>query len=139
MDSTSVIYAKSILKERGLKQTSARVSVVSQIRNYSGAIPYHKLQKSIDIDRTTLYRTLNKLVEEGIVHKTKGKDDETYYALCGHECGSHGHSHQHIHFQCRICNKVSCEDLHNEISIALPKYIIENMEVNLQGVCPDCK
>lgn len=139
MEGASIEFAKSILKERGLKQTNARISAISNIYSYMGAMPYYTLHKSVGIERTTLYRTLNTLVEEAIVHKTKGKDNETYYALCGRECGSHGHSHQHIHFQCRICQKVTCENLNEKFSIGIPKYTIENVEINLQGVCPLCK
>lgn len=139
MEEASVNFAKSILKERGLKQTNARVSAISNIHSYTGAIPYYKLQKLIAIERTTLYRTLNKLVEEAIIHKTQGSDNETYYAIGGHECGPEGHLHRHIHFQCRVCQKVICENLKEEFSIVIPEYVIEKVEINLQGVCPSCK
>ncbi len=135
----SKTFAKNILRSRGLKQTSTRVALISNIHNYAAAMPYTALQKSLEADRTTIYRTLNTLMDECIIHKAKEKDNETYYAVCGNECTSHKHSHNHIHFQCTVCKKVTCETLINEIQLELAKHHIESVEINVNGVCDECR
>ncbi len=131
-------FAKELLKLRGLKQTSSRLQILSAIKEYNAAIPYSELQDTVIADRSTLYRTLNTLIDEGLIHKAKTEPNDTYYAMCGHECSSNSHSHQHLHFQCTICKRVTCEYLQDEIKIRLPNHQISSVEINAQGVCKLC-
>lgn len=138
MEDTASNFAKQLLISRGLKQTTSRISIIASIKSYEGAIPYSVLQDVVKADRSTLYRTLNILIDEGLIHKAKSTSQETYYAVCGKECSSKAHIHQHIHFQCKTCHKVSCEQLKEDIALSLPNHLIESIDITIQGVCRGC-
>jgi Fur family ferric uptake transcriptional regulator len=129
----------SLLRNRNLKATATRMDVLSVISNFDKAVSHTEIQNRLkDFDRVTLYRTLGALVENGIIHKAMADELETYYALCNNNCTSHHHNHKHIHFKCLQCNAVSCVSLADSISISLPGYIIERIEIEASGICKSC-
>ena len=132
-------YAKRILKNRSLKATPTRISLINLIHAYKTAMPFSKVQQQmVDTDRVTMYRTLNALLEKGIIHKAFSSQEDTYYALCGETCSSHSHLHDHIHFKCTACNAVTCQHLDNDIAISLPGFDIKGLSINAEGICPNC-
>jgi Fur family transcriptional regulator, ferric uptake regulator len=89
-------------------------------------------------DRVTTYRVLDRLLGEGLVHKTVGLDGVVRYAACK-TCSDHKHElHHHVHFNCEVCGQVTCLD--NVIpDFHLPrKYKVKDVNFTLQGTCPDC-
>jgi len=132
-------FAKDLLKSSGLKSTTTRVELINQIHNYGSAIPFALIQDQFkSTDRITLYRTIQTLEKKGLIHKAFVNKAQTYYALCDHQCTSGEHYHDHVHFQCTVCDIVSCEDLPNQIAIDLPNFQIEKINVHLTGVCKSC-
>lgn len=130
---------KSLLNARSLKATTTRLNLLGHLDQYGSAMPYSAIQKAMNpVDRVTLYRTLETLKEQGIIHKAYQEGSETYYAICGKQCKEHQHEHDHIHFKCEICKVVSCEDLEQEIFISIPKFTINKLSINLEGVCKNC-
>lgn len=130
---------KEILRKRDLKATSTRLDVLATISNYNSAIPYSEIQKSlIDFDRVTLYRTINILVDKGIIHKATTIGEEAYFAMCGTSCDSEDHQHDHIHFTCKICSKVSCLHLSDKIMVSVPGHQIEQLNIEASGTCDAC-
>ncbi len=91
------------------------------------------------IDRVTLYRTIEKLKEKGIIHTAFQSNNEIYYAICGMDCSSENHIDNHIHFKCLKCETVTCEDVLNSLNISLPKHEIHNISVNVKGICEVCR
>ncbi len=88
------------------------------------------------MNKSTVYRILERLDDEGILHTFKGKDGLQWYARCK-ECNSSHHTDLHPHFQCRDCGKTECLDL--EISIPrVPQHKIDSAELLLIGQCKDC-
>ena len=134
MDNTARLT--ELLKSRKLKATPKRVELLSAIDDYDSAIPYSKLQTALQkFDRVTLYRTLNTLLEKGIIHKASVEGTETYYAMCStHTCSSHAHHHEHIHFKCTNCKTVSCVQVAQPLNIKIPNFVIKNLEVNATGL-----
>ncbi len=129
----------SLLKDRKLKVTSTRLTVLSIIYEYPKAIPYSKLQKALhNFDRVTLYRTLNALTENGIIHKAMVDENENFYALCSSNCTSEIHNHKHVHFKCKHCKEVSCVQSDNAIDFSIPGYFVENFEIEATGICKGC-
>ena len=128
-----------LLRSRKLKSTPTRLKVLEAISGYSKAIPYSKLQATLEnFDRVTLYRNLNTLLDHGIVHKAIIEDGETYYALCASSCSSDNHHHKHVHFKCTLCGEVSCVKPENDLELILPNFKVENFEVEVTGTCPKC-
>lgn len=88
-------------------------------------------------DRVTVYRALDRLHEEGKIHKITGVENAVQYALCNHCMDKH--KHDHIHFNCVKCQKVSCIE-NSEPTLNLPKeYQVQEIQCMVTGICPDCK
>ncbi|MFM7758103.1 MAG: Fur family transcriptional regulator, partial [Crocinitomicaceae bacterium] len=102
------------------RNTTAKTEIQDLIVTSNVALSHSEVQKSLDglCDRVTIYRVLERLLEEGIIHKIVNIDGVVKYAGC-HKC-SVKHIHNHIHFSCQKCKSVTClEDV--EPSYMLPK------------------
>ena len=131
---------KEMLKKRNLKATSNRLSLLTKMQNNGSAMSYSNIRSIMQpIDRVTLYRTIEKLKEKGIIHIAFQSNNEIYYAICGMDCSSENHVHNHIHFKCSKCETVTCEDVLNSLNISLPKHEIHNISVNVKGICEVCR
>ncbi|MGY5351235.1 Fur family transcriptional regulator [Wenyingzhuangia sp. IMCC45533] len=130
---------KELLKDRGLKVTAKRVELLNIVIAQSSAIPRSELQRKLSkIDRVTLYRTLNSLLDSGIIHIAHTSNDDVYYAMCKHHCNSEKHIHKHLHFKCTVCNDVKCVETFEEINIKLPNFSVEDVNIEVTGVCDVC-
>ena len=130
---------KEILKKRNLKATQNRLGLLEAISAFKTAMPYSELQKTLSsMDRVTLYRTIDKLKEQGVIHKAFQENNETFYAICGEKCSSDTHHHDHIHFKCIKCKAVTCENMDKALKISLPDYEIHKVAINVSGVCGVC-
>ena len=88
------------------------------------------------MNRTTVYRVLERLEQDGILHSFNGKEGLKWYAKC-QGCSSINHSDIHPHFQCTKCEKVEC--LHTNIEIPnLNNRKIDTVDFFLVGQCADC-
>lgn len=88
------------------------------------------------MNKTTVYRILDRLENNGLLHSFIGKDGLKWYAKCK-GCSSEHHIDTHPHFQCKVCGKIDCLNL--EISIPKVKnYTIDTIEIFLTGKCSDC-
>lgn len=93
---------------------------------------HHQMNKS------TVYRILERLEDDGILHSFTGKDGLTWHALCNNNGCSHlHHMDTHPHFQCRDCGKTECLS----ISIPIPEvteHHVDSVSLLLVGRCADC-
>jgi len=120
------------------RTTTAKTEIQELIVSSSVALSHSEIQKSLEglCDRVTIYRVLERLLDEGIIHKTVNLDGVVKYASC-HSCLKK-HSHNHIHFSCQKCKSVTClEDV--EPSFKMPKnYKVSEMNFTVSGLCPQC-
>jgi len=120
------------------RNTTAKTEILDLISQSETALSHSEIQSSLDglCDRVTIYRVLDRLVEEDLVHKVINTDGGVKYAGC-HSC-SVKHSYNHLHFSCQKCKSVTClEDV--EPSFKLPKnYKVNEMNFTLSGLCPQC-
>jgi len=129
---------KNKLASNNLKATSLRLAFLDLLTDHTGAVSFSKIQQSFDnVNRTTLYRTIQTFLDKGLIHVASNQND-TYYALCDHQCSSKSHQHNHVHFECVKCNAISCEELVNQLKINLPQFKIETTEILLTGTCKHC-
>ncbi len=130
---------KELLRNRDLKATPTRLQVLLAIAASPNASSYSSIQTALEnYDRITLYRTLNVLMDKGIVHKALTDENETYYALCSQNCNSHTHHHPHIHFKCEQCQEVSCVKTEKPIEVKVQGHQINSYELKATGVCGNC-
>jgi len=94
-------------------------------------------QFSNDMNKTTVYRILDRLVDQGILHVFNDHDGVNMYAKCK-DCSTHHHSDLHPHFQCAKCGITKCLPIEIKIP-SLPNYHIDSAELLLTGTCNNCK
>lgn len=88
------------------------------------------------MNRTTVYRVLERLEEDGILHSFNGKEGLKWYAKC-QGCNHNHHSDIHPHFQCTKCDKVEC--LPSNIQMPnLENRKIDTIDFFLVGQCAAC-
>ena len=93
-----------------------------------------KLPKTIN--KSTVYRILEKFVQQGKIHFVTGEEGKSFYALCK-SCSAESHNHFHIHFQCRKCKVVKC--LPQTVDVPnLENYTILDSQFPLIGICEAC-
>ena len=123
----------------GVIRTTKSVGVIlKEFKKYSIGISATELVKRLSetINKTTIYRVLDKLVEEGTLHSFNGRDGIKWYAKCK-DCSILGHKDIHPHFQCLSCNKMDC--LSNTIEIPeISNRKVINHQILIQGQCDSC-
>ena len=130
--------ALKFLKMKLARTTTAKTEIQELIVSSSVALSHSEIQKSLEglCDRVTIYRVLERLMEEGVIHKIVNVDGVVKYAGC-YSC-SVKNSHNHIHFSCQKCKAVTCLD-DVEPSFKLPKnYKVSEINFTLSGLCPQC-
>lgn len=131
--------AQQLLWKVNGRTTPARLGVLELLLTAKTALSHQELEQAatktgLVVDRVTLYRTLDWLVEQGIAHRISSHD-RTWRYKAQAELAS-----PHAHFQCRQCSQVFClENLQPALLFKLPEgYQLEDIELKLQGICPTC-
>ena len=122
-----------------VRRTKAVRTLLQIMEESQGALSAVKLIERLkqDMNKTTIYRVLDRLEEDGAVHSFIDKDGLKWYAKCDDGCSTHKHVDTHPHFQCKVCGKVECL----EIEIALPNISdrrVDSAEFLLIGQCTEC-
>ena len=131
-----------LLKSTGLRVTETRQVILERFREKTAAISQSDIEGELGeaIDRVTVYRTLKTFVEKGIIHKILDDKGGIKYALCREQCHHGHHHHDHLHFKCSVCQETPCLEKHLIPEVSLPEgYRKEEVNILVQGVCPNCK
>ena len=130
------------LKTHDIRPTKARRSVLDVFYRRNFAMSQAEIQKELTgvYDRATIYRTLNKFISKGIIHKVVDESNITRYALCNdNQCDIEIHRDEHVHFRCKICDHVYCL---NSVEVRLPAlppgYQTNLFMITAEGICKDC-
>ena len=130
---------KELLNSKSLKATKTRKDVLQEVLQNKKATPYSNIQKAMrDSDRVTLYRTMETLVENGIIHEAYRQENEVYYAICNIGCSNNSHTHHHLHFMCKSCETVSCIEIEETNKPNIPNIKIEDFSISAEGLCQNC-
>jgi Fur family ferric uptake transcriptional regulator len=88
------------------------------------------------VNPSTVYRTLDLLVAEGLVLRTDLGSDRVYYEPA--------HDHPHHHLVCRSCGTVA--HVHDDVLAdarerihAASGFALGDEEITLFGLCPACR
>ncbi|HZH86941.1 MAG TPA: transcriptional repressor [Brumimicrobium sp.] len=130
-----------ILRNKNLRVTPFRKEVLEIFLENEHAISIQYIEEELaEFDRITLYRTIKSFISKGVIHEIVMPGDIKKLALCDRICehDSGLHEHNHIHFQCRKCEKVYCVETDELPKINLPGFIIEEQEIQAKGVCINC-
>lgn len=88
------------------------------------------------VNKTTVYRVLDRLEDDGVLHSFLGTNGIKWYAPCK-GCNEHKHTDVHPHFQCTDCGKIDCLDVDVKIP-SLPNREVSGAQVLIQGRCEAC-
>lgn len=87
-------------------------------------------------DKVTIYRTLEQLLQKGIVHKAYVQRRQWYFELSDN-CSERA---CHPHFTCRECGQISClvSSGIGRVKNLPAGFSVCSMQVRLEGFCPQC-
>jgi Fur family transcriptional regulator, ferric uptake regulator len=129
--------ARSALRATGERVTPTRLRVYVALLDSARALSHHELEAALGtgapIDRVTLYRVLEWLVEQGLAHRVAGIDRVWRFSIARE---SHA---RHAHFQCNGCGKVICLGEALTSRVPLPRgFRSEAVELTVKGRCAEC-
>ncbi|MDY6791442.1 MAG: Fur family transcriptional regulator [Thermodesulfobacteriota bacterium] len=131
-----------LLEKSGLGVTPNRLKVLEVIGNNNYPLKPGEiidiLSRNTDINRVTVYRILDLLVQKKLVDRISSGGRSFYYGLAPNE-----YHQPHPHFYCRKCGSMEClnpESLHLDIKPLNRTFpgVIDNIQVRLDGICKNC-
>ena len=130
---------ESLLKNHGLKITSARIAVLSVLESNHlplSAERIYELTKKEGLNLSTVYRTLNSFVEAGLVKKEINQDKESIFSLESEE-----DNHVLICTKCHKTVKLEGCPYHevNEAIESQTGFLLQDHNTEIYGICPDCQ
>ena len=144
-DHGHLVCAEDVIKrakKAGLRQTKALEQVVRALAEAETPVTLKDLQelprlKETEFDRTTLFRLLNRLCEQGLVRRLGLHERAAFFTLA-----MPGGCHDYI--ICRECGRVELMDVECPLP-ELEKKVAENSgyrdlyhELEFYGICPAC-
>lgn len=127
--------ARSLISAAGGRVTRPRVVALMALVEAGRTVSHADLHRRLpEVDRVTLYRTLEWLVEQHLAHRVADADGVRRYgpSLPRDE-------HRHPHFHCKRCGLTTClEQVHNP-PIKLPGgFESGDVEILVKGLCKTC-
>jgi len=126
---------------KNTRNTIAKAAILELIKNSEVALSHVEIQELNQeaCDRVTIYRILDRLTSEDVIHKIVTPSGTVKYAACHHtDHEEHYHIHNHIHFNCEKCQAVTCLEA-VEPSFKLPSnYKVNQVNFTVSGICPFC-
>jgi Fur family ferric uptake transcriptional regulator len=138
---TTPNQAEALILQQGLRSTAVRVRVLAFLLAQQGAVTHLQVEMALSadekVDRVTLYRTLDWLLDKNLAHKVIGADRAWCFRA---NVNDSAHQH-HAHFKCQNCTKVICLDdvRSGGQTLALPAgYREMEVELTIKGLCAKC-
>ena len=133
------VKARQMLKTAGLYCTEARIAVLTALLEAPCPLRQNQIATRLAkkaLNKVTIYRTLESLVEVGLVHRAFMHERAWHFELADH-CTE---TQCHPHFTC-----LNCEQTHCLTGISVPMaespykgFVIRHQQVRLEGLCPAC-
>ena len=121
------------------RKTKSQTAILDLLQQEPNALSHDGITAKLEeqMDRVTIYRILNRFVEDGLAHRIVADDGRQYFASCQAGC-SHDHkAHGHLHFRCVVCDQVEC--VPGEADYRIPAgYQVDNSNIILSGSCRAC-
>lgn len=126
-----------LIRTTGARATPARIRVLRLLREAPTALAHNEIELSLapsPLDRVTLYRVLDWLVESGLAHKSA--DNQRVFRFSAASPGEHK---AHVHFHCEHCGGVFCVDASPPPAPVLPEgFTVSRLDLDLRGCCARC-
>ncbi|GIX27950.1 MAG: Fur family transcriptional regulator [Burkholderiales bacterium] len=129
--------AEALIRQREERATPARVQVLGVLLAADQPLTHHEVEEALRgrgrVDRVTVYRVLEWLVDQELAHRIAGDDRVWRYKAQADRNG-------HAHFKCNRCGAVFClENTSTAYALALPPgYRSQAVELTIRGLCAGC-
>jgi Fur family transcriptional regulator, ferric uptake regulator len=142
IDDTQESKAESLIRATGARLTRPRMRVLAFLLDQRRALTHHEVLAALPgdkLDAVTLYRVLEWLTEQGIVHRIEGADHVWRFSA-NPGAGGQG-NHGHAHFHCTRCETVTCmSGMPLPSRMKLPEgFTSQEVSLLIKGTCPRCK
>jgi Fur family transcriptional regulator, ferric uptake regulator len=130
-----------ILTQHHLRKTPTRLAILNYLQTASFPQSENDIHKKMldSYDRITFYRTIQTLMESGIIHRIVADNTTVRYALNHCTSALNKQDVDHVHFFCTKCGRVECM---KEVAVQeyhLPDgYRKEECDVVVKGLCQQC-
>lgn len=125
------------IRRCGARATPARIRVLQLLRATPGALSHHEIEQALGesaLDRVTLYRVLDWLVENGLAHKSADAQRVFRFSVAAES--EHA---KHVHFRCDSCGRVFCLDQAPPSPPTMPDgFSLSRADFDLRGCCANC-
>ena len=130
--------AETLIRATGARVTRPRVTVLEFLLGQEKSLTHHEIHAQLSdaaLDPVTLYRVLEWLTDNELVHRIAGADTVWRFSA-----GAGHHAHEHAHFQCTTCEEVTCfTEVALPRNIKLPKgFQSQEIDFLIKGTCPHC-
>ncbi len=128
------MQATEILAHRNLHFTKGRKLILDVLLKSKVALSEKEIrfEASGNIDRATVYRTLKKFTDNGIIHPVITDNNITKYMI-------RKDPENHLHFRCTSCDDIFCLTHIQLSSYELPEgFVQENTNFLVSGKCKEC-
>jgi Fur family transcriptional regulator, ferric uptake regulator len=134
---------EALLAEAKLEATANRLRVLEMVGNnpypLSAGDIFKTLDRSGTINRVTVYRILDLLVDHGLVDRISTGGRAFYYGLA-----PNARHRPHPHFYCKHCGQMDClspESLRVDTTQLWKTFPgrIDKVEVRIDGICKNCQ
>lgn len=129
---------REVLEQRKLARTAPRIAILEKLIRSGRALTVNDLvSEGMEMDRVTIYRTLNTLKGKGIVREIPTPSGTNYYEMA---CR---HNPLHPHFYCTSCRSMTCLPplAGGELKtwLSLPEGLLaRDLTVSVSGLCGRC-
>lgn len=131
------------LQQAGFRLTQARRCLITELMTKLVPLSATELQtvmnkKHLKINLTTIYRELEFLKQQGIIHEIQFGDD----TMKRFEFGLGVHHH---HIRCLRCNRIADIDIPHQLQSEIKKieqqtkFKVIDHSLEFVGLCPDCQ
>ena len=130
---------EKLLKSRSLRVTPARVAILGFLNNQSKPVSVDALEKGIkknNIDQSTIYRTVNTLLQEGILRELRLSKEKVFIEIADAD---------HHHIVCTSCGFIEetdgciTEGIEKKTLSKSKKFkSIESHSLEFFGLCHSC-
>lgn len=131
---------ENILISKEINPTPNRMLVLNFMLDQQAATSLSDIERELTpIDRVSVYRTLKKFQEKGLVHSIEDGTGVPKYAICAEECDSQAHQDLHPHFYCSSCRETFCLPATTIPTMKLPEsFRADEVDLIIKGLCNKC-
>jgi Fur family ferric uptake transcriptional regulator len=131
-----------LLESKGVTATPNRMSLMEIVGDSAAPMSPQEIHEALKgtrrVNRVTVYRILDLLVENGLLERLSSGDRSFRYGLA-----PNANHRPHPHFFCRQCGAMEClasDSLRLDTRIFERRYpgAVEKVEVRVDGICKNC-